>query len=90
MVTPRRSDASDATSRSPYARTDGNSYRKRVTSVTRRLKRVSDQEFHLWPITGILCSVCQMPIDRVFITTRIHPSCEPIELNTHPTKTTGA
>ncbi len=51
-------------SRSPRARTlkDG----RRV---------IEDRAGHLWPVTGLWCAACGMPLHRALVTVGVHPCC---------------
>jgi hypothetical protein len=54
---------------------------KPITSrYARRPKRLIDAELDSWPVTGFVCSVCGWPVDRIWHSTRRHPTCEPADV----------
>ena len=73
MIDPGR-DVRGVEKGSPYA----HAHKKRTIPyapyVPHRARRLTDQDFRLWPALVFRCEVCGWPIDRV--TYPVHPLCE--------------
>jgi hypothetical protein len=39
---------------------------------------VADKEGHLWPVTGLYCIVCGMPLHPANADREMHPTCDPV------------
>ena len=36
---------------------------------------IRDIDGHVWPVTGLWCDDCGMPLNRVLATAGVHPTC---------------
>lgn len=43
-------------------------------------QRITDKLGHRWPVTGLWCRGCGMPLNHVHRFTMTHPGCETPEL----------
>ena len=60
--------------RSPYTRAHKEQTIAYAPYAPRKPRRLTDQDFRLWPALVFRCEVCGWPIDRV--TYPVHPLCE--------------
>jgi len=42
----------------------------------RGTRRWTDAAGHAWPVTGLECSVCGLPLDPVLADAGTHPNCD--------------
>ena len=73
-MTEPQSGISGAANGFPYTRAHKKQTIPYATNATLKSRRLTDQDFRLWPALVFRCEVCGWPIDRV--TYPVHPLCE--------------
>lgn len=45
---------------------------------------ITDREGHMWPVSGLWCEHCGMPLHQIDEATAAHPSCRTVAPLTRP------